>query len=111
MLSVFYSIPIHSLICSIYLFICDRMGKITPYSSFQEEERQAAEEAAEVTRLRQEAVHKANPVPKFKPVTLQLPHHPVTIPKSPRFATESRLRSRSCVNSTFDISSATYTAE
>ncbi|KAK8391952.1 hypothetical protein O3P69_017515 [Scylla paramamosain] len=76
-----------------------------------EEERQAAEEAAEIARLRQEAVHKANPVPKFKPVTLQLPHHPVTIPKSPRFATESRLRSRSRVNSTFDVSSATYTAE
>lgn len=76
-----------------------------------EEERQAAEEAAEIARQRQEAVHKANPAPKFKPVTLHLPHHPVTIPKSPRFATESRLRSRARVNSTFDISSATYTAE
>lgn len=77
----------------------------------QEEERLAAEEAAEIARLRQEAVHKANPAPKFKPVSMQLPHHPVTIPKSPRFATESRLRSRSRANSTMDISSATYTAE
>ncbi|KAG0730338.1 Targeting protein for Xklp2 [Chionoecetes opilio] len=76
-----------------------------------EEERQAAEEAAEVAQQRQEAVHKANPMPKFKPVSFQLPQLPVTIPKSPKFATESRLRSKSRANSTMNISSATYTAE
>lgn len=79
--------------------------------NLQEEEKRAAEEAAEVARLRQAAVHKATPAPKFKPVVLQLPHHPVTVPKTPTFATESRIRSRPRLNSTMDISSATYTAE
>ncbi|XP_050707906.1 targeting protein for Xklp2-like [Eriocheir sinensis] len=68
-----------------------------------EEERRAAEELAEVARLRQEAVHKAQPVPKYKPMVIQPSLQPPTVPQSPNFATNTRLRSRSRANSTFSV--------
>ncbi|XP_063845765.1 targeting protein for Xklp2-like [Scylla paramamosain] len=67
------------------------------------EEHQAAEELAEVTRLRQAAVHKAQPIPKTKPMVLHPTSQMPTVPKSPDFATDSRLRSKSRANSTFNV--------
>ncbi|KAG7175813.1 Targeting protein for Xklp2-like 1 [Homarus americanus] len=61
----------------------------------------------------QAAKREANPVPKFKPMVIEHGQHPPTVPVSPNFATELRLRSRtrSAANSTMDISSATFTAD
>nr|XP_045585406.1 targeting protein for Xklp2-like isoform X2 [Procambarus clarkii] len=80
----------------------------------EQEERQAAEELAEVARVRREAVHKANPVRKYKPVVIDHSQNVPTVPISPNFATESRLRGRSrpgSVNSTMDSTSRTFVAE
>lgn len=67
------------------------------------EEQRAAEEQEEVTRMREAAVHKAQPVPKNKPMVLQPTAQLPTVPVSPDFATDSRLRARSRVNSTFNL--------
>ncbi|XP_042234581.1 targeting protein for Xklp2 homolog isoform X2 [Homarus americanus] len=79
----------------------------------EQEEMQAEEQEMLIKRLRQESVHKANPVPKFKPMVIEHGQHPPTVPVSPKFATELRLRSRtrSEANSTMDISSATFAAQ
>lgn len=69
----------------------------------QEEERRMAEELAEVARLRQEAVHKAQPMPKYKPMVIQASRQPLTAAQSPNFATNARLRSRSQANSTYSV--------
>ncbi|KAK3860635.1 hypothetical protein Pcinc_033330 [Petrolisthes cinctipes] len=78
----------------------------------EQEERKKAEELEEVARMRREAVHKAKPVPKYKPMVLEPTTQPLTDPKSPQLATEARLHMRSTrANSTLNISSATFTAE
>nr|XP_053648834.1 targeting protein for Xklp2-B-like isoform X2 [Cherax quadricarinatus]XP_053648843.1 targeting protein for Xklp2-B-like isoform X2 [Cherax quadricarinatus]XP_053648852.1 targeting protein for Xklp2-B-like isoform X2 [Cherax quadricarinatus]XP_053648860.1 targeting protein for Xklp2-B-like isoform X2 [Cherax quadricarinatus]XP_053648868.1 targeting protein for Xklp2-B-like isoform X2 [Cherax quadricarinatus]XP_053648877.1 targeting protein for Xklp2-B-like isoform X2 [Cherax quadricarinatus] len=78
----------------------------------EREERQAAEELEEIARLRREAVHKANPVRKYKPVVIDHTQNLPTIPISPNFATEQRLKSRSKANSANStLSSATFMAE
>ncbi|XP_063597841.1 targeting protein for Xklp2-like isoform X1 [Penaeus indicus] len=77
----------------------------------EQEDRQAAEEAAEVARLRRSIVHKANPVPNYKPHVVKPSERHPTIPKSPNFSTDTRLRSRSRADSTMNISSATFTSE
>ncbi|KAG0724472.1 Targeting protein for Xklp2 [Chionoecetes opilio] len=68
-----------------------------------EEERRAADELAEVTQLRKEVVHKAQPMPKFKQSVIQPAPHMPTVPTSPNFATKSRLESRSRANSTLTL--------
>lgn len=77
----------------------------------ENEERQAAEEAAEIARLRRTIVHKANPVPSYKPYVVKPSERHPTIPKSPNFSTDTRLRTRSRADSTMNISSATFTSE
>lgn len=53
-----------------------------------------AEEKAELERRRREAVHKANPIKNYKPVTLRPSDKPLTEAMSPRFRTDDRLRTR-----------------
>ncbi|KAK7078140.1 Protein tpx2 [Halocaridina rubra] len=55
------------------------------------EARQEAEETAAVAKIRREAVHKANPVPHYKPVEIKPSSCPPTVPLSPKFATKFRL--------------------
>ena len=50
------------------------------------------EEEKEIQRMRQEAVHKANPIKRYKPVEMQHKSLSVTIPVTPKFATNSRVR-------------------
>ncbi|XP_068249880.1 targeting protein for Xklp2 homolog isoform X2 [Palaemon carinicauda] len=78
----------------------------------EQEEKEKAEEAAEIARMRREAVHKANPVRNFKPVVIKPAPCLPTVPVSPNFATKARLRTRrgdSSANSTMDISSVNST--
>ena len=60
----------------------------------QEQKTKEAEEQAEVERLRQEAVPKANPIKHFKPVKVLASSKPLTEAMSPRFKTDERLRFR-----------------
>ncbi|KAK3608033.1 hypothetical protein CHS0354_031019 [Potamilus streckersoni] len=52
----------------------------------EEEEREAIE------KLRQEAVHKANPIKRYKPVDVKRSSKPCTVPLSPKFKTDERLQ-------------------
>lgn len=56
------------------------------------------EEEREIQRLRQEAVHKANPIKHYKPVQMQHGSQSVTIPVTPKFATKSRVRTNESIN-------------
>ncbi|KAG8002948.1 Targeting protein for Xklp2-B [Nibea albiflora] len=59
----------------------------------EEEQRREEEERAkeEITRLRQEQVHKAQPIRHYKPVALKKSEVPLTIPHSPNFSDRFRL--------------------
>ncbi len=57
------------------------------------ERRQNEEADREVWRMRQEAVHKANPVKKFKNVEVHPSDKALTLPMTPRFS--ERLKQRS----------------
>lgn len=50
----------------------------------------ARKEEEEIARLRQEAVHKARPMPVFKPPIKLESSIPLTEPKSPRFSKRTR---------------------
>ncbi|NXE67562.1 TPX2B protein, partial [Calcarius ornatus] len=52
----------------------------------QEEER----EKEEVAKLRQEMVHKANPIRKYRSLEVKSSHQPLTVPKSPNFSDRFR---------------------
>ncbi|XP_044206886.1 targeting protein for Xklp2 isoform X1 [Thunnus albacares] len=54
----------------------------------EEEKRREQEQWAkeEITRLRQEQVHKAQPIRHYKPVALKKSETPLTVPKSPNFS-------------------------
>ncbi|NXP69295.1 TPX2B protein, partial [Chloropsis cyanopogon] len=52
----------------------------------QEEER----EKEEVAKLRQEMVHKANPIRRYRSLEVKSSHQPLTIPKSPNFSDRFR---------------------
>ncbi|XP_034447302.1 targeting protein for Xklp2-like isoform X2 [Hippoglossus hippoglossus] len=54
----------------------------------QEEEQQQKEE---ITRLRQEQVHKAQPVKHYKPVLVKKSDVPLTVPHTPKFSDRFRL--------------------
>jgi len=60
----------------------------------QEELAKAAEEKAEVERLRREAVHHAEPIKHYKSVLIRRSERPLTRPMTPEFKTDTRLRSR-----------------
>lgn len=77
----------------------------------EQEKRQEEEAAEEISRLRRNIIHKANPVRKYKPLVIEHAPQPPTVPISPNFATESRLRSRTRADSTLSVSSTTFTAE
>ena len=56
------------------------------------EKRKQEEEEEEIRRLRNAAVHQANPVRRYKPVEIKPSDKPLTVTESPRFS--ERLRSR-----------------
>lgn len=56
----------------------------------QLEERRRLEEEEEVRRLRNEAVHKAQPVRSYKGIKIQPSDKPLTKPRSPQFSTKTR---------------------
>ncbi|KAL3860699.1 hypothetical protein ACJMK2_010790 [Sinanodonta woodiana] len=58
----------------------------------EEEEREAIE------KFRQEAVHKANPIKRYKPVEVKRSSKPCTVPLSPKFKTDERLQSSRNLN-------------
>ncbi|GBM95843.1 hypothetical protein AVEN_164218-1, partial [Araneus ventricosus] len=61
----------------------------------QEQKRiQEEQERIEIIRLRQELVHKANPIPEYKPVEIKPSAKPLTVPLSPQFETEKRLKAK-----------------
>ncbi|TKS77015.1 Targeting protein for [Collichthys lucidus] len=62
-------------------------------SMMEEEQRREEEQRAkeEIARLRQEQVHKAQPIRHYKPVALKKSEVPLTIPHSPNFSDRFRL--------------------
>ena len=71
-----------------------RMEREAEYAEIQmemEKRRKEAEEE-EIRRLRNAAVHQANPIRHYKPVEIKPSEKPLTVTESPRFS--ERLRSR-----------------
>ncbi|KAL4234469.1 Protein tpx2 [Mactra antiquata] len=60
----------------------------------QEQKMKEAEERAEMERLRKEAVHKAQPIKRYRNVEVRPSDRPLTHPMTPKFSTDTRLRSR-----------------
>uniref|UniRef100_A0A8C4HVL0 TPX2 microtubule nucleation factor n=1 Tax=Dicentrarchus labrax TaxID=13489 RepID=A0A8C4HVL0_DICLA len=62
-------------------------------SLMEEEQRREEEqrEKDEIARLRQEQVHKAQPIRHYKPVALKKSELPLTVPQSPNFSDRFRL--------------------
>lgn len=60
----------------------------------QKEERQEEEEKVAIAKLRKEMVHKPNPVKRYKGVDIQHSDKPLTLAVSPKFSTDTRLRSK-----------------
>lgn len=60
----------------------------------RQRELEEEQERREIQKLRKEIVHKANPIPQFKP--FEIKHHiiPPTVPVSPKFKTDERLQLR-----------------
>ncbi|NXT45061.1 TPX2B protein, partial [Pelecanoides urinatrix] len=56
----------------------------------QVRQRQEAREKEEVAKLRQEMVHKANPIRKYRSVEVKPSDQPLTMPKSPNFSDRFR---------------------
>lgn len=59
------------------------------HRALMEEEKRREQEQwtkEEITRLRQEQVHKAQPIRHYKPVALKKSETPLTVPKSPNFS-------------------------
>ncbi|NXX71204.1 TPX2B protein, partial [Spizella passerina] len=52
---------------------------------------QEAHEKEEVAKLRQEMVHKANPIRKYRSLEVKSSNQPLTVPKSPNFSDRFRL--------------------
>ncbi|KAF2366052.1 TPX2 C-terminal [Trinorchestia longiramus] len=74
----------------------------------QEEEQRAAEEEARIAEERKRNVHKAKPVPQYKPLQIHPSEKPITAALSPKFATDGRLRSsRSRLNINATINTTT----
>ncbi|XP_073325599.1 targeting protein for Xklp2 isoform X2 [Pagrus major] len=62
--------------------------------TFMEEEQRREEEQRkkeEISRMRQEQVHKAQPIRHYKPVALKKSEVPLTVPQSPNFSDRFRL--------------------
>ncbi|XP_038014543.1 targeting protein for Xklp2 isoform X1 [Motacilla alba alba] len=59
---------------------------------YEEQIRQQQEEREkeEVAKLRQEMVHKANPIRKYRSLEVKTSHQPLTVPKSPNFSDRFR---------------------
>ncbi|NWY25904.1 TPX2 protein, partial [Pheucticus melanocephalus] len=60
---------------------------------YEEQIRQEQEEREkeEVAKLRQEMVHKANPIRKYRSLEVKSSHQPLTVPKSPNFSDRFRI--------------------
>lgn len=66
-----------------------RLAELETQKSLMEEEerrRREEEEKEEINRLRQEVVHKAQPIRKFKSLEVKTSDLPLTVPKSPNFS-------------------------
>ncbi|KAM7005086.1 targeting protein for Xklp2 isoform 3-T3 [Passerculus sandwichensis] len=61
--------------------------------SYEEQIRREQEELEkeEVAKLRQEMVHKANPIRKYRSLEVKSSHQPLTVPKSPNFSDRFRI--------------------
>lgn len=57
----------------------------------------AAEESKELAEYRKKLVHKAQPIHQYAPVIIKPGERPITLPKSPHFRTDDRLRARHMV--------------
>ncbi|XP_037540496.1 targeting protein for Xklp2-B [Nematolebias whitei] len=62
-------------------------------AQMEEHQRQEEEqrEKEEITRLRQEQVHKAQPIRQYRPVVVKKSERPLTVPESPNFSERFRL--------------------
>lgn len=49
-----------------------------------------------IKNMRQQTIHKAEPIKKYKPILIRKSVKPVTVPHSPKFSTRPI---RSCLNS------------
>jgi targeting protein for Xklp2 len=49
-----------------------------------------------IKNMRQQTIHKAEPIKKYKPILIRKSERPVTVPQSPRFSIRPI---RSCLNS------------
>lgn len=58
------------------------------------EEENKLKEQAEVKKLRKQAVHKAKPVPNFKPLEIKKSQIPLTVPETPDFQMKKRAKCR-----------------
>jgi targeting protein for Xklp2 len=56
----------------------------------QRDETEEREEMEEIARLRKEAVHKANPIRRYKPLKILSADKPLTDPHSPAFLSRSK---------------------
>ncbi len=54
----------------------------------------AAEESKELADYRKKLVHKAQPIHQYAPIIIKPGDRPITLPKSPHFHTDDRLRAR-----------------
>ena len=54
----------------------------------------AAEESKELTEYRKKLVHKAQPIHHYAPLVVKACDRPITLPKSPHFLTDDRIRAR-----------------
>ena len=63
--------------------------------NLQRQALRAAEEKKELVKYRKKLVHKAQPISKlqYDPVIIK-PERPITLPRSPHFCTDDRLRAR-----------------
>lgn len=58
----------------------------------------AAEESKELAEYRKKLVHKAQPIHQYAPIIIKPGERPITLPKSPHFRTDDRLRARHMVD-------------
>lgn len=63
---------------------------------FQRQEETKKKEMELIKNMRQQTIHKPEPIKKYKPVYIRKSVKPVTVPQSPRFSIRP---SRNCLNS------------
>jgi hypothetical protein len=74
-----------------HYFKCENVLYVTCLQRDEEQEREEMEEGA---RLRKEAVHKAHPIRRYKPISLMSSDKLLTDPLSPSFMSRQRANSK-----------------